>query len=70
LEVDFAESSWIRIMTFDRAGASLPKRTTGATGENLKVSHHRSWAPGHPPAAKKINGIREGVKQNHEEVLN
>jgi hypothetical protein len=37
MEADFAESGWIRIMTFDRGGASLPKRTTGATGENLKV---------------------------------
>jgi hypothetical protein len=37
LEADFAESGWIRIMTFDRGGASLPKRTIGATGENLKV---------------------------------
>jgi hypothetical protein len=37
LEADFAESDWIRIMTFDRGGESLPKRTTGATGENLKV---------------------------------
>jgi hypothetical protein len=37
LEADFVESGWIRIMTFDRGGAFLPKRTTGATGENSKV---------------------------------
>jgi hypothetical protein len=37
LEADFVESGWIRIMTFDRGGASLPKRTTGAISENLKV---------------------------------
>jgi hypothetical protein len=37
LEADFAESGWIRIMTFDRRGAFLPKRATGATGKNLKV---------------------------------
>jgi hypothetical protein len=37
LEADFVESGWIYIMTFDRGGVSLPKRTIGATGENLKV---------------------------------
>jgi hypothetical protein len=37
LEADFAESGWIRIMAFDGGGAFLPKRTTGATGKNLKV---------------------------------
>jgi hypothetical protein len=36
LEAHFAELGWIRIMTFDGAGAFLPKRTTGATGKNLK----------------------------------
>jgi hypothetical protein len=36
LEADFAESGWIRMMTFDEGGAFLPKRTTGATGKNLK----------------------------------
>jgi hypothetical protein len=37
LEADFVELGWIRMMTFDRGGAFLPKRTIGATGKNLKV---------------------------------
>jgi hypothetical protein len=37
LGVDFAEPSWIRMMAFDGGGAFLPKRTTGATGENAKM---------------------------------
>jgi hypothetical protein len=37
LEADFAESAWIRMMTFDGGGAFLPKRTAGATDKNLKV---------------------------------
>jgi hypothetical protein len=37
LEANFAESGWIHMMTFDGGGAFLPKRTTGATGKNLKV---------------------------------
>jgi hypothetical protein len=37
LEANFAEPGWIRIMTFDRGGAFLPKRATGAIGKNLKV---------------------------------
>jgi hypothetical protein len=45
-------------MTFDRGGVFLPKRTTGATGENLKVEPSSSWALDHPPIAEKINGIR------------
>jgi hypothetical protein len=58
LEANFVESGWIRIMTFDRGGVFLPKRTTGATGENLKVEPSSSWALDHPPIAEKINGIR------------
>jgi hypothetical protein len=37
LGVGFAGLDWIRMMTFDGGGAFLPKRTTGATGENWKV---------------------------------
>jgi hypothetical protein len=37
LGADFAEPGWIRMMTFDRGGALLLKRTMGATGENVKV---------------------------------
>jgi hypothetical protein len=37
LGVDFAEPGWIHIMAFDGGGAFLPKRTTGAIGENWKV---------------------------------
>jgi hypothetical protein len=37
LGVDFAKPGWIRMMAFDEGGAFLPKRTTGATGENVKV---------------------------------
>jgi hypothetical protein len=37
LGADFVEPGWIRMMTFDGGGAFLPKRTTGATGENWKV---------------------------------
>jgi hypothetical protein len=37
LGADFAKPGWIRMMAFDGGGAFLPKRTTGATGENWKV---------------------------------
>jgi hypothetical protein len=36
LGVDFAEPGLIRMMAFDGGGAFLPKRTMGATGENMK----------------------------------
>jgi hypothetical protein len=51
-------------MTFDKGGAFLPKRTMGATGENLKVEPSSFLGSG-PSSC-----FREGVKQNHEEVLN
>jgi hypothetical protein len=47
----------------------LPKRTPGATGKNLKVEPSSFLAPDHPPAAKKTNRIRKGVKRSYEEVL-
>jgi hypothetical protein len=34
LRVNFAVLGWIRMMPFEGGGAFLPKRTTGATGEN------------------------------------
>jgi hypothetical protein len=37
LGVGFTELGWICMMTFDGGGAFLPKRTTGASGENWKV---------------------------------
>jgi hypothetical protein len=57
-------------MTFDRGGTSMPKRTIGATGENLKVEPSSFLGSGPSSCCKEINGIREGVRQNHEEVLN
>jgi hypothetical protein len=36
LGVNFVVPGWIRMIPFDGGGAFLPKRTTGATGENWK----------------------------------
>jgi hypothetical protein len=45
LEAGFAESGWIRMMTFDGRGAFLPKRTTGATGASYSASIYCSIGP-------------------------
>jgi hypothetical protein len=58
------------MMAFDRGGAFLPKRTMGATGENRRWSHHRSWALNHLPIAEKMNGFREGAEWSQEEIFN